>query len=113
MLSKPQVKVELKNFSQFNWNHFLIHVNYVKRSFRVVTNFNYYNADFASEGFDSDLEIKLQSKNIIFCSNNDFCDVDKSYLNNVAWGAAFYKDLRLSDGAKWNFFSSQVYIAEK
>lgn len=113
MLSNPEIKVELKNFSQFNWNHVLIHMNNVSKNFRVVTNFNYYNADYAVDGFDFGFETKAKSKNIIFCSNNQFCNVDKKYLDNIAWGAAFYKDLRLSEGTTWNFFSSQEYIGEK
>ena len=113
MLSRTSIKFQLKNISQFNWNHILIHSNFKTRSFKVVTNFNYYYPEFSMDNFDSSYDLNLQLQKTIFCSNNEFCGglTNKAYLNNVFWGAAFYKDLRLSEGTNWNFFNSQEYIS--
>lgn len=113
MISRPAIKVQLKNFSQFNWNHVLIHSNYQKKVFRVITNFNFYNPDYALDNFDNVFEINSQNQKIIFCSKDSFCSAlgNRLYLTNVAWGAAYYKDLRLSEGTNWNFFIAQEYIS--
>lgn len=110
LLSNPLVKVQLQNFSQFNWNHILIHVNTVKRTLRVVTNFNYYYPDILIDPVNTVTDINLNK--FAFCSNNVGCaaSYNKEYLNNVYWGAAFYKDIRVSEGINWNFFNTQEYI---
>ena len=110
-LTNPNVKVQLKGFSQFNWNHILIHVNTVKRTLRLVTNFNYYYPELLIDPVHPAIDINLQK--LVFCSNNASCSASSTtstYLNNVFWGAAFYKDLRVSDGINSNFFVSQEYI---
>lgn len=113
MLTRPAIKVQLKFFSQFNWNHVLLHVNYQKKIFRLITNFNYYTPDYSLNDFDSTFEANSQIQKIFFCSNNEFCGAlaNRQYLNNISWGAAYYKDLRLSEGFNWNFFTSQEFIS--
>lgn len=109
LLSSPSIRVQLKNFSQFNWNHVLIHVNTVKRSLRLVTNFNYYYPEIFLESINTVTNINLQR--LVFCSNNEKCNAKSiDYLPNVYWGAAYYKDIRISDGINWNFFNTQEYI---
>jgi len=111
LLTNPNFKVQLKGFSQFNWNHVLIHVNTIKRTLRLVTNFNYYTPDLLIDPVHPSIDISLRK--LVFCSSNSSCSASSStsqYLNNIWWGAAFYKDLRLSDGINSNFFVSQEYI---
>ncbi len=113
MLSRPSIKVQLKYFSQFNWNHILLHVNYQKKIFRLITNFNYYSPDYSLDNFDNNFESNSQIQKFSFCSNYDFCNQgnNRLYLNNIAWGAAYYKDMRINDGYAWNFFTSQEYVS--
>lgn len=109
LLTSLNYKIQLTNFSQFNWNHVLIHFDSVKRNFKVVTNFNYYTPSFQLINANSAINFTLQK--LVFCSNNAFCSAasNKEYLTNIVWGAAFYKDIRISDGTNWNFFNSQEY----
>jgi len=114
MLTNLSVRVQLKNFSQFNWNHVMIQLNSDKKIFRVITNFNFFNPDFSSNNFDSTFSSNALLKKIVFCSNNDSCPgtTNKNYLNNVTWGAALYKDLRISEGSNWNYHILQESISQ-
>lgn len=111
LLTNPNTKVQLKGFSQFNWNHILIHVDKVKRTLRVVTNFNYYTPDISIDPVNPSIDTSL--KRLVFCSKDSDCpasSINNKYLYNIFWGAAFYKDLRISEGINSNFFVSQEII---
>lgn len=98
----PNSKVKLVNFSQFNWNHISIHVDLVNRNLRVYTNFNFYYPEVKLDNIPSGVDISFNR--LVFCSKSS-C-ITSGYFNNIFWGAAYYKDLKINDGINYNPFAS-------
>ena len=109
LLTMPSVKVKLTNLSQFNWNHVSIHVDLVNRNLKVITNFNYFNPEVKIEKISSG--INLNFSRIMFCSNSNCNTLFPGYLTNIEWGAAFYKNIRISDGINYNPWTSLDYYS--
>jgi len=107
LLTNPLIKVRLTNISQFNWNHIAIHVDLISRNLRVITNFNIFTPEVKVDNINT--FYKLEFNRIVFCSNSDCIKNTNGYLTNIAWGAAFYKSIRVSDGINYNPSNSIEY----
>jgi len=109
LLTMPQVKVRLTNISQFNWNHVAIHVDLVNRNLRVYTNFNFFNPEVKLDNIVPNIDLNFYR--IIFCSTSNCIKNQTNYLTNIAWGAAFYKFIRVNDGINYNPWDGLEYLS--
>lgn len=100
LLSFSSVKVKLTNISQFNWNHVSIHVDLLNRKLRLYTNYNLFSPDFILDNIPNSVDLSFNK--IAFCSSSSCISSPSGYLTDIHWGAAFYKNLRISDGINYN-----------
>jgi len=109
LLSSPLVKVRLRNISQFNWNHVSIHVDLLNRNLRVYTNFNLWDPEVKLDNIHPSVDLGFNR--VVFCSTSECIRNSSNYLTNIAWGAAFYKFIRVSDGINYNPWDSLEYYS--
>jgi hypothetical protein len=100
--NNPITKVKITGFTQFNWNHVSIHADLVNRNLFVVVNYNTFNPIAKYTNIPSNIDLGL--KRILFCSNN--CTPSNSEINNINWGAAWYKSIFVADGINYNPWTS-------
>ena len=106
--ASPSAKVKLIGVSQYNWTHISIHVDLVNRSSQVVVNYNNFNP---AVKFTNILpNVSLDFKKIMFCSTN--CTPSNSPINNINWGAAWYKSITASDGINYNQWVAKDYATQ-
>ena len=110
LLSNPNTKVLLSNFSQYNWNHVSIEFNSLAKSFKLVVNFNYFTPEILLENITSSSIMNFTR--LIFCANNKNCNITPmAYLMNsgekFVWGSAFYKNLNIDDSLTSNSLINQ------
>jgi hypothetical protein len=105
---KPPTKVKLIGISQFNWNHISIHADLVNRNLEVVSNYNYFNPQVKLVNVPTFVDLSF--KRIMFCSTN--CTPTSSEINNINWGAAWYKSITIADGINYNQWSAIDYSSQ-
>ncbi len=103
--STPTMKGTLLSFNPSEWNLITIHVNLLVRSLRVYSNSNFLNPDLKFDNVSS--SVNLNIGRMLWCStygsqsDNTLCS-SYTYASNMFWGAAFYKDIKVMDGANAN-----------
>lgn len=94
-----------------NWNHIAINVNHLIKSLYVYTNFNLFNPDISYPKLHP--AIDLQLKRLAFCNSGTCYPSELTYTQFVFWGAAFYKNIRIWDGASTNAWVMMDYLSLK
>lgn len=105
MISKT-LKGTLASLNPLTWNVITIQVTSLNNSnsIKVYTNNNFFKPDINLENIN--IGSMIISK-LVFCSStgqisdNSLCS-SSSYANNITWGAAFYKDIKIWAGLNTN-----------
>jgi hypothetical protein len=100
-INNTDYKGSIFSFNPNTWNVITIQVNLVNRSLKVFSNYNFITPDIKIENIPT--SVKLELTKLVFCStqgkasDNSLCST-ASYANDLSWGAAFYRDIKIWDG---------------